>query len=168
MEIAKAMACLETKQTTRAAAEQLGMSAARISQANVVLEHLPDLADSEIAGAMSRNDAHEKANRLKTAMAVAMVCRAPCGLTQLGIPRPLCRRPGRVRCVRPRSSCGALGANLLRPRPGLKKTTFRGMPIISGGIGLIGSWFLSWGDWPISGALEWAIALEDSNALGES
>lgn len=62
-----ARACKETLQATRKVAQSLGMSAQRITQANVVLDFAPDLADSVMAGAMGLDKAYETARERKTA-----------------------------------------------------------------------------------------------------
>ncbi|HMH89628.1 MAG TPA: ParB/RepB/Spo0J family partition protein [Streptosporangiaceae bacterium] len=65
--IIAARACKETLQATRKVGQSLGMSAQRITQANVVLEFAPDLADAVAAGATGLDKAYEVARQRKTA-----------------------------------------------------------------------------------------------------
>jgi hypothetical protein len=53
--------------STYEVAKSAGTSAQRITQANVVLEHAPDLADAVIAGAVGLDKAYETARDRKTA-----------------------------------------------------------------------------------------------------
>lgn len=62
-----ARACKETLQTTRKVATAIGTSAQRITQANVVLDFAPDLAESVIAGATGLDEAYRVARERKTA-----------------------------------------------------------------------------------------------------
>lgn len=54
--------------STRAIAEQTGMSHSRVVKASVVLKHLPDLASEVLTGATSLDEAYEKARAFKEAM----------------------------------------------------------------------------------------------------
>jgi hypothetical protein len=60
-----AQACLVSKQTVRQAAGQHGISAARVSQANTVTNHAPELVDRVISGAVSLDDAYADAKARK-------------------------------------------------------------------------------------------------------
>jgi hypothetical protein len=70
MAIAKALA-LETKandqrnSSKKNAAHQIGVSAARISQAIQVLQHLPNLAKEVLVGATTLDVAYDKAEGFK-------------------------------------------------------------------------------------------------------
>ena len=61
--MAVAKARLVSKQTMRAAAETGGVSAARVSQANAVIEYAPELVDSVLTGATPLDDAYVLARR---------------------------------------------------------------------------------------------------------
>ena len=61
-----ARACKVSLQPTRKVAAGLGMSAQRITQSNVVLDHAPDLADAVIAGAIGLDEAYKIARDNKT------------------------------------------------------------------------------------------------------
>lgn len=50
-----------TLQSTRKAAETIGMSGQRITQAHVILDHAPALADSVLSKAMGFDEAYEEA-----------------------------------------------------------------------------------------------------------
>jgi ParB-like chromosome segregation protein Spo0J len=62
-----ARSCKVSLQPTRKVANGLGMSAQRITQANVVLDHAPDMVDAVIAGATSLDEAYRVARERKTA-----------------------------------------------------------------------------------------------------
>jgi ParB-like chromosome segregation protein Spo0J len=62
-----ARACKETLQSTRKVATAIGTSAQRITQANVVLDFAPDLAEGVIAGATGLDEAYKVARDRKTA-----------------------------------------------------------------------------------------------------
>ncbi|WP_338676802.1 ParB/RepB/Spo0J family partition protein [Streptomyces sp. SCSIO 30461] len=65
------------EQSTRSVAEQTGLSLGRISQANMVLQHAPDLVDSVISGAMGLDEAYEsaRANKAKANSAEVQLAR---------------------------------------------------------------------------------------------
>lgn len=60
-----ARACLVSGQTVRQASGQIGVSNQRVSQAQVVLKHAPDLADAVVAGAMGLDEAYKAARENK-------------------------------------------------------------------------------------------------------
>jgi len=62
-----ARSCKVSLQSTRKVANGLGMSAQRITQANVVLDHAPDLVDAVVTGATGLDEAYKVARERKTA-----------------------------------------------------------------------------------------------------
>jgi hypothetical protein len=56
-----AKVCSLNEQSTRTVSKTVGVALGYIGQASIILQHRPDLADLVITGAMSLNDAYEKA-----------------------------------------------------------------------------------------------------------
>jgi hypothetical protein len=65
MAVARALLVSDTRQVD--AARSVGASQARVSQANVVLTHAPDLADGVLLGALGLDAAYETARERKEA-----------------------------------------------------------------------------------------------------
>jgi hypothetical protein len=114
-------------------------------QAALVLLYRPDLAELVISGAMSLNDAWEKARETQEGDG-----------GRHGLSSALRINSTRhSSAVMPSARASALSLSAFfsvsirsksfAPATGIRKSIFRGMPITSGGIGLIRSAFLSWG-----------------------
>ena len=63
--MAVAHLCPETGQSVRDAADMAGVGKSRVSQANTVLRHAPELADAVMAGTISLDEAYKEAKQRK-------------------------------------------------------------------------------------------------------